>query len=225
MKRTKLKDRVLPTYSKGEEIFNMVTHIVGGGMGIITLIAGTIIAILHHSGYALFSIFLFAASMIVLYTMSSIYHGLSPKKETAKKVLQVLDHCTIFALIAGSYTPFALCSFRNYDPYLGWGIFTLIWGFGILGIVLNSIDLKKYKVFSMICYLVMGWCIIFKSSLLPQLLSVPGTVLLVLGGIFYTIGAIFYVLGRTKKWMHSIFHLFILFGNLMHILCILIYVI
>lgn len=87
MKRTKLKDRVLPTYSKGEEIFNMVTHIVGGGMGIITLIAGTIIAILHHSGYALFSIFLFAASMIVLYTMSSIYHGLSPKKETAKKVL------------------------------------------------------------------------------------------------------------------------------------------
>lgn len=137
----------------------------------------------------------------------------------------MLDHCTIFALIAGSYTPFALCSFRNYDSYLGWGIFTLIWGFGILGIVLNSIDLKKYKVFSMICYLVMGWCIIFKASLLPQLLSVPGTVLLVLGGIFYTIGAIFYGLGRTKKWMHSIFHLFILFGNLMHILCILIYVI
>ena len=91
MKRTKLKDRVLPN-TKGEEIFNMVTHIVGGGMGIITLIAGTIIAILHHSGYKVFSIFLFAASMIVLYTMSSIYHGLSPKKRDCKKVLQVLDH-------------------------------------------------------------------------------------------------------------------------------------
>ncbi len=225
MKRTKLKDRELPTYSKGEEIFNMVSHIVGGGFGVITLILGIIIGAIHHNGYGIFSSIIFAISMIVLYTMSSIYHGLSPRKDTAKKVLQVLDHCTIFVLIAGSYTPFALVAFREYDAILGWGIFIVIWAFAILGIVLNSIDLKKYKVFSMICYLVMGWCIIFKAAILPQLLSVPGTVLLVLGGVFYTIGAILYGLGKKKKWMHSIFHLFILFGNIMHLICILAFVI
>lgn len=225
MRRTKLKDRVLPTYSKGEEIFNMVSHIVGGGLGVLTLIIGIIISIIHKNMYGAFSVIIFSLSMIVLYTMSSVYHGLSPNKDIAKKVMQVLDHDTIFALIAGSYTPFALCTFRNYNLYLGWGIFIFIWLFAIIGIVLNSIDLKKYKVFSMICYLLMGWCIIFKASVLPMLLTIPGTILLVLGGFFYTIGAGLYGVGKKKKWMHSIFHLFIVLGNLMHVICILAYVI
>ena len=225
MKRTKLKDRNLPKYSKGEEIFNMVSHIVGGGFGVLTLILGIIISIIHKNIYGAFSVIIFSVSMIVLYTMSSIYHGLSPNKDIAKKVMQVLDHDTIFALIAGSYTPFALCTFRNYNVFLCWGIFAFIWIFAIIGMVLNSIDLKKYKVFSMICYLLMGWCIIFKASILPMLLTIPGTCLLVLGGILYTIGAVLYGLGKRKKWMHSIFHLFIVFGNIMHVICILVYVI
>lgn len=94
----------------------------------------------------------------------------------------------------------------------------------ILGIILNAIDLKKYKVFSMICYLGMGWAIIFKANLLPVLLPLPGLVLLVAGGIAYTLGAILYGLGRKHKWMHSIFHLFILLGSLLHFFCILLYV-
>ena len=110
--------------------------------------------------------------MILLYTMSSIYHGLSPKVK-GKKVLQILDHCSIFLLIAGSYTPFTLCTLREENPITGWVIFGVIWGFAILGIVLNSIDLKKYKKFSMICYLVMGWCIIIKMPVLPELLGIP----------------------------------------------------
>ncbi len=110
--------------------------------------------------------------MILLYTMSSIYHGLSPKTK-GKKVLQVLDHCSIFLLIAGSYTPFTLCTLREENPVTGWVIFGIIWGFAILGIILNSIDLKRYKKFSMICYLVMGWCIIFKMPSLPSLLGIP----------------------------------------------------
>lgn len=103
--------------------------------------------------------------MIILYTMSSVYHGLSPRV-TGKKVMQVLDHCSIFLLIAGSYTPFALCTIREKEPAFGWTIFGVIWGVAILGIVLNSIDLKKYKKFSMICYLVMGWFIIIKMPFL-----------------------------------------------------------
>lgn len=110
--------------------------------------------------------------MILLYTMSSIYHGLSPKVK-GKKVLQILDHCSIFLLIAGSYTPFTLCTLREASPVTGWLIFGIIWAFAILGIVLNSIDLKRYKKFSMICYLVMGWCIIIKMPELPALLGIP----------------------------------------------------
>ena len=102
--------------------------------------------------------------------------------------------------------------------------FGVIWAMAILGIILNAIDLKKYKVFSMICYLGMGWAIIFKANLLPILLPLPGLVLLVAGGIAYTLGAILYGLGRKHKWMHSIFHLFILLGSLLHFFCILLYV-
>lgn len=141
-----------------------------------------------------------------------------------KKVLQVLDHCTIFLLIAGSYTPFALCTFREYDTAIGWTIFGIIWAMAIIGIILNAIDLKKYKVFSMICYLGMGWAIIFKASLLPVLLQRNALILLISGGIAYTIGAILYGLGRKHKWMHSIFHLFILLGSILHFFCILLYV-
>lgn len=223
MKRTKLKDRVLPTYTKGEEIFNMVSHIVGGALGIVITVLCIIVSAIHKNAYAVVSSAIYGTSVIILYTMSSIYHGLSPKCK-GKKVMQVLDHCTIFLLIAGSYTPFALCTFREYDAVIGWSIFGGIWAAAILGIVLNSIDLKKYKVFSMICYLGMGWTIIVKANLLPMLLGVKGTVLLVLGGIAYTLGTIFYGLGRKKKYMHSIFHLFILAGTILQFFCIIFFV-
>ena len=223
MKRTKLKDRNLPIYTKGEEIFNMVSHIVGGALGIIATILCVIFAAIHNNAYSIISGIIYGITMILLYTMSSIYHGLSPKT-TAKKVFQVIDHCTIFLLIAGSYTPFVLVTFREYDAILGWTMFAIIWGMAILGIVLNSIDLQRYKVFSMICYIAMGWCIIIKASILPGLLGVPGFVLLVLGGIAYTVGTIFYGLGRNHKYMHSIFHLFIVLGSILQFLCILLYV-
>ena len=223
MKRTKLKDRILPKYSKGEEIFNMTSHIVGGALGIVALILCVVFAAIHHNGYGVVSGAIYGVTMILLYTMSSIYHGLKPEK-FSKKVFQVLDHCSIFLLIAGSYTPFCLCTFREYNTALGWTIFGIIWAIAILGIALNSIDIKKYKVFSMICYLGMGWCIIFTANLFPKLLGVGGTVFLVAGGIIYSLGAILYGLGIKHKWMHSIFHLFILLGSLLQFFCILLYV-
>lgn len=222
MKRTKLSERVLPTYTKGEEIFNMVSHIVGGAFGIAVTALCVIFAAIHHNVYGIVSGAIYGTTMIILYTMSSIYHGLHPNK--AKKVFQVLDHCTIFLLIAGSYTPFVLCTFREYNTALGWTLFGIIWGVAILGIVLNAIDLKKYKVFSMICYLAMGWCIIIKLPLLIQLLGIPGTVILVSGGIAYTIGAILYGIGKKHKYIHSIFHLFIVLGSVLQFFSILLYV-
>ena len=108
MKRTKLSDRELPKYTKGEEIFNMVTHIVGGGLSIIALVLCIVFSAIHHNPYGIISSIIYGISSILLYTMSSIYHGLHPNLK-GKKVLQILDHCTIFILIAGCYTPFALC--------------------------------------------------------------------------------------------------------------------
>ncbi len=223
MTRTKLKDRELPTYTKGEEIFNMTSHIVGGALGIVALVLCVVFAAIHKNVYGVVSGAIYGAMMIVLYTMSSIYHGLSPKRKS-KKVFQVLDHCSIFLLIAGSYTPFALCTIRQKSTVAGWTIFGIIWAFAILGIVLNAIDIKKFKVFSMICYLAMGWCIILKVNLLPSALGMSGFILLVAGGVAYTIGAILYGVGKKHKYMHSVFHLFILLGSILHFLCILLYV-
>ena len=223
MRRTKLIDRVLPTYTKGEEIFNMTSHIVGGVLGIVATILCVIFASLNGNVYGIVSGAIYGSSLILLYTMSSIYHGLSPKL-FSKKVFQVLDHCTIFVLIAGCYTPVSLCNIREINPVSGWSIFGFIWALAIIGIILNSIDLKKFKVFSMICYLLMGWCIIFRLDLLLQSVDPVGIALLVAGGIAYTIGAILYGIGKNHKYFHSIFHLFIVLGSLLQFFCILLYV-
>ena len=223
IKRTKLKDRELPKYTRGEEIFNMVSHILGVPLGIVAIVLCVIFAAMHGNPAGVVSAAIYGTTMILLYTMSSIYHGLSPNLK-AKKVFQIIDHCSIYLLIAGSYTPFALCTLREYSPVIGWTIFGAVWGLAILGIILNSIDLKRYKVFSMICYLLMGWLIIFRIDILLNSLPIGGLVLLVLGGIAYTIGAIFYGIGKKYKYMHSVFHLFILAGSILQFFSILLYV-
>lgn len=224
MKRIKLSDRILPTYTRGEDIFNMVSHIVGGVLGIVAIVLCVVFAAIHHNVYGIVSGVVFGITLILLYTMSSIYHGLKPHRK-AKKVFQVIDHCSIFLLIAGCYTPFALCTLREYNTALGWWIFGIIWGLATLGIVLNSIDISRYKVFSMICYLVMGWCIIFKINVVYAALGLGGFILLLAGGIVYTIGAIAYGVGKKHKWMHSVFHIACIIGSLLHFLCILLYVV
>lgn len=223
MKRTKLADRILPTYTKGEEIFNMVSHIVGVAIGIVAIVLCCVVAAKHGNPYGVVSGAIFGVTLIILYTMSSIYHGLSPNL-TAKKVFQVIDHCSIFLLIAGTYTPFTLCTLRAYNPTVGWTIFGIVWGLAIIGIIFNAIDIKKFKVFSMICYIIMGWCIIVKINVIIEFLGIPAFVLLLTGGICYTIGAILYGIGKNHKWMHSIFHLFCIVSSILHLLCIVLYV-
>lgn len=224
MSRTKLVDRVLPEYTKIEEVFNMVTHIIGGALGILAIILCTVISAMHDNGYGIASGIVYGISMLLLYTMSSIYHGLSSKL-MAKKVFQVLDHCTIFLLIAGTYTPFCLCTIREIDPKTGWVMFGVIWGMAIFGIVLNAIDLKQFKKFSMICYLVMGWCVIVKIGLLFEALGMAGFLLVFGGGLVYTIGAICYGIGKKHKFMHTLFHVCVLIASILQFLCIVLYVI
>ena len=223
MTRTKLADRILPNYTKGEEICNMVTHIVGGVLGVVALVLCIVLASIHHNVYGIITGAIFGVSMITLYVMSSVYHGLSPRVK-GKKVMQILDHCTIYFLIAGSYGPFALCTLREYNTATGWIVFGIIWLMAIIGTVFTAIDLKKYKLFSMICYLVMGWCIIVKINLVLELLGMAGFILLLLGGIVYTIGALIYVIGKKHKYMHSVFHICIFIGSLLHFLCVLLFV-
>ena len=224
MKRTRLKDRALPEYTRGEEIFNMVSHIVGGGFGVIALASCVVYSFLYSDVYGIVGSFIYGISMILLYTMSSIYHGL--RNETAKKVFQIIDHCTIFILIAGTYTPILLRSVRSENPVLGWGLFGFVWGVSALGIVLNAIDLKKYAKFSMVCYLMLGWCIVFGGKAAISAIPFNGMMYILAGGISYTIGAAFYGVAAKKKirYVHSVFHIFVVIGSILQYIAIIAYI-
>ena len=221
MERTKLKDRIQPDYTKGEEIFNMVSHIVGGGFGVVALVLCIIMAAVKGNALGVICSIIYGITLIDLYTMSSIYHGLKPGM--AKKVMQVIDHCTIYFLIAGSYTPILLVKLLPKYPAIAWSLFGLVWGCAIVACTLTAIDLKKYNAFSMICYLTMGWCIIFFIKQTFRVMTFNGGMLLLLGGIAYTIGAVLYGLGSKIRYMHSVFHLFILLGSILHFFAILLY--
>lgn len=222
MKRIKLRDRLLPNYTTGEEIMNMVTHIVGGALGVVVLVLCVIRAVWSGSVLNIVGCSIYGVSIVTLYTISSVYHGLRP--EMAKKVLQVLDHCTIYFLIAGTYTPILLSAFVPIYPMIGWGLLAAEWILATLAAALTAVDLKKYTVFSMICYIGMGWGIIFFIPQTIELLTVPGFVWLLSGGIAYTIGAIFYGIGAKKHWIHSVFHIFVVIGSLLQFLAIYLYV-
>ena len=223
MKRTPLAQRTLPDYTRGEEITNMVTHIVGGALGIAALVLCPIVGARHHNIYAIVSGCVYGFCMLVLYAISSVYHGLSPKL-FGKRVMQILDHCSIFLLIAGTYTPVALCPIRQYSPAQGWTLFGIIWALAAVGITFNAIDLKKYEKFSMLCYLLMGWLIVVRISLVYRLIGPGGFALLLAGGLAYTAGAVLYVLGKKRRYAHSAFHVFVVIGSLLHLLCILLHV-
>ena len=223
MKRTKLSDRVLPDYSRGEELMNTVTHIVGGALGVAALTLCVVFAALRHNVYGVVGSAIYGASLIALYTVSSVYHGLKPGM--GKKVMQVIDHCTIYFLIAGTYTVIVLSAIRPRYPVLGWGLFAFEWAMAALATALTAIDLKKYNVISMICYIGLGWAIIPFARQALEVLTLPGVLFLLLGGIAYTIGAVLYGIGSRKKWMHSVFHIFVVLGSVLQFFAVLLYAI
>ena len=214
--------RGLPRYTRSEERFNMITHIVGGGLGVLALIACVIVAALNQNGWGVVSGAIYGFSAILLFTMSSIYHGLNIG--LPKRVFRILDHCTIYILIAGTYTPIVLNDFRRAYPVDAWLIFGVIWGLAILGITLNAINLKKFIVFSVLCYLFMGWMAMFRLGPMMSVLGAPFFVLLLIGGGFYTFGVLFYIAGRKKKFMHSVFHLFVVVASICHSVAIAVFI-
>ena len=211
-------------YTKGEEIFNMVSHISGVAVGIVALVLCVVFSSINGNAYDVVASAIYGASMIILYSVSSVYHGLSPKVR-GKEVMRILDHCMIFVLIAGTYTPVCLCALREYNTSLGWSLFGIIWGLAALGITLNAISLNKFKIFSAICYIAMGWCVVAVWKPTTLMLGMGGITLMLLGGVSYTVGAAFYYFLKNKKYMHSVFHLFVVFGSILQMFSVLFYII
>ena len=209
----------IPQYTLGEELTNSISHGVGAGLGIAALVLCIVKSAIAHDGYKLASSIVFGIAVTLLYLMSCLYHALKVNK--AKRVFRVMDHCTIFLLIAGTYTPFTLVTLRG---AVGWWLFGIVWGVAILGIVLNAVSLKRFAKLSVLCYLGMGWVIIFAFRRLSAALHPTGLMLLIAGGVAYTVGAILYALGSKRKYFHSIFHFFCIIGTVLHFLAIYLYV-
>ena len=210
-------------YTVGEEIFNAVTHGVGDLIAIAALVLLITFAVHFGDGWCLASGIVYGITLIILYTMSTLYHAITPKR--AKKVFRIFDHCSIFLLIAGTYTPYSLVTLREVDYHgisLGWLIFGIIWGLAVIGILFAALQ-KSVKWLELPLYIIMGWIIIFSFDDLVRLLPAPGLILLVAGGVVYTLGVIFFVLHKYE-YMHSIFHLFILAGSILQFLSVLLYV-
>ena len=218
MKRTKLADRKLPDYTRGEEIANMTTHIVGGAFGVSVLVLCIVYPILNRNYWALAGGIFYAAMMIFLYSMSSIYHGLI--SERPKKVMQVLDHCSIFALIAGSYTPILCTGIREQNPRLAIALTVIVVVGVAVGVTFTAIDFKKYAPISMTGYFATGWAALMACGAMYRAYGIGFLLWLIGGGVAYTLGIIFYALGVRRRYFHSIFHLFILAGTALQFVAI-----
>ena len=209
-------EKKTPFYTLGEEITNSITHGVGAGMAI----AGMVVLLVQSNDvWQVVSSAIYGASMIFLFLMSCLSHART--NPTAKKVFRVFDHTSIFFLIAGTYTPFTLVTLRG---WVGWTVFGVVWGVAVVGIVLNSISVERFKKISMVGYIASGWCVIAAIVPLVRRMALPGVILLILGGVFYTAGVLFY---RKKgvRFMHAFWHFFVLAGAVLHYFCILFYVI
>lgn len=203
-------------YTLGEEIFNSVSHGVGAGLSIAGTVVMIVVSAFHTNAWGVVSTCIYGASLIILYTMSTLYHSFTNKK--AKAFFRIMDHNTIFLLIAGTYTPITLYFLGG---AVGWVLFSIVWAAGIFGIVMNSINLEKARIPSIFCYVAMGWVIIF--AIKPLIASMPkiSLVFLIAGGVFYTLGIIFYAIKKIK-YFHSVWHLFTIVGSVLHYFCILI---
>lgn len=221
MKRTPICQRALPRYSRGEEQMNMITHAAGGILSIFGLALLVLQAALKRNVWGISTGSIYGVSLIAMFTVSAVYHGLTT--DFSKKVMQVIDHCTIYFLIAGTYTVIVLTALRPVYPGLAWGLFGFEWALALVAATLTAIDLDAYELFSMICYIGMGWAIIPFWRQVREVLGQGGFALLLGGGIAYTIGSVLYGIGSKVKWMHSVFHIFVVLGAALHFFAVLLY--
>lgn len=208
----------IPKYTLGEELINAISHGVGAGLAIAALV---LLIIRATSAIGVVTGVIYASIMIILYIVSCIYHALSPKL-TGKKVFRVLDHCNVLLMVAGTYTPICLSLLGG---TLGWTVLGIVWGVTVLAIVFNCIDIDKYKKLCIALNLLLGWAALIIIKPLIEACPVNGLILLIAGGVVYSIGAILYGLGKKKKYMHSVFHFFVIGASILHFFMIYLYVV
>lgn len=206
----------IPKYSLAEELINSISHGVGALLSIPALI---LMIIKASTGKEVVLCTIFGTSMILLYTMSCIYHALA--RNRGKKVLRVLDHCNVYLLVWGTYIPVTLLAVGG---TLGWVLFGIVSVISIIGITFSAINVDKFSVLAVICHLVNGWSILFGIKAIITNVGTTGLLFMLIGGILYSIGSILYGVGSKVKYMHSIFHFFCLFGTLFHFLAIYLYI-
>lgn len=210
-----MSEKQQPFYTIGEEIGNAVTHGVGALLGAV----GLLFMILRSvDGWQTVSACIYGTSIVVLFTMSCLYHALT--NPMAKRVMRVFDHTSIFLLIAGTYTPYTLVTLRG---VLGWVLFSVVWGAAIVGITLNAVSIERFKKFSMIAYIASGWCVVIAIEPLIRNLPIGGVIFLVLGGVLYTVGILFYR-KKSTRWFHMVWHLFVVFAAVCQFVSIYVYV-
>lgn len=203
--------------SPKEELYNAISH----GLGTVLAIAGlpvlVVWAAIHGDAMSVVCASLYGASLVMLYLFSTLYHAITNR--SAKRVLQVFDHCSIFILILGTYIPVTLGLIRG---ALGWTLFGLNVAAAVVGIVLNAVSVKKFHKFSLLMYLLMGWSVLPAVWPLLSVLPAPGFALALLGGVLYTVGVYFYR-REDKRFMHLIWHFFVLGGSVAHYFLVLFY--
>ncbi len=210
--------KLIKTYTRAEEIANSITHGIGAGLSIAGLSLLVVLASMHGDVWRIVSFSIYGTTLVILYLASSIYHGLPASK--AKNIFQIIDHVSIYLLIAGTYTPLMLVNLKG---GWGWSIFGVIWGLALLGITLKTIFLNRFEKLSVIIYVIMGWiCIIALKEMLIKI-SLPGLIWLGTGGILYTSGIALYV-WKSLPYNHAIWHLFVIAGSICHYFTILLYI-
>lgn len=216
----KKKERIsIPSYTLSEELINSISHGIAAAFSIWGLVM-LIIKASNEGAMAVTTVTLFGTTMILLYTISCIYHALSPRI-TGKKVLRVIDHCNVFLLVFGTIIPIALVGMKG---VCGWIYFGIVGFVTLLGIIFSAIDVDKNEKIEVVCHLVNGWsAVLFIKSLIVGV-GVVGLIFIILGGVMYSIGALLYGLGSKKKYMHSVFHFFCIAGSIFHYLAIYLYV-
>ncbi len=203
------------TFTKKEEIANAVIHGIGALLSIAALVILIVFSALYGTAWHVVSFTLFGATMVLLYTSSTLVHSFPPGR--AKNVFEILDHSSIYFFIAGTYTPYLFVAVKG--P-LGWTLFGIVWGLAAAGTVFKAFFVKRFLHTSTVLYLVLGWLIVFAWNPLTAALTDKGTALLVGGGVLYSVGAIFYV-WRGFLYHHAVWHLFVIGGTALHLFSVL----
>ena len=205
-------------YSPIEERTNVISHAIGFVLSIVALVLLVTHAVVHGNVWHIVSFSIFGTSLIVLFMASAFYH--SSEKPRLRNRLRIIDHASIYVLIAGTYTPFTLVTLKG--P-IGWSIFGISWGLAFTGIILKLFLTGKYKLISTLMYVFMGWVIVFAIKPVINTLPTEGLLWLVTGGMAYTIGAILYSIKKIK-FNHAIFHIFVMIGSACHFVSVFFYV-